>query len=302
MSLSNFPKSKTGKEANKSKDMSLKVNSAATELMSKSIVTRNLKKGAEKAIELKSGAGAIQKVKQTTDFIIPEKLKAHIPEGIKSNKFINEGISLVQTADEGLINSAGILHEMRQLASLSAANATEPDKRVKAAAKYEVLKKELQGIIEDTEYDGKNVFDGTAYHLEHKTNLLKKLGKKEAEKSEEKISIKTNSINADLRSLGALKTSILSAEAAQMSLIQVASSSEVISNVRSQLASFQSHLLSSSQNILTNSVDSLIEEAKKDPNVVDEKAIKVRDKILEQTGKAILAQANSSAKAALKFV
>ncbi len=73
----------------------------------------------------------------------------------------NDGISLAQTAEGALQESTNILQRMRELAVQSSNDTNSASDRQSLQAEVNQLKQELDRIAETTEFNGKNLLDGS---------------------------------------------------------------------------------------------------------------------------------------------
>jgi flagellin len=73
----------------------------------------------------------------------------------------NDGISMAQTAEGALQESTSILQRIRELAVQSANDTNTASDRASMQAEVEQLTEELQRISETTQFNGKNLLDGT---------------------------------------------------------------------------------------------------------------------------------------------
>lgn len=92
---------------------------------------------------------------------ISEKMRAQIRGLSMAGRNIQDGISLLQTAEGGLNETHAILQRMREL-SVQAASDTYTDEDRKALAmEFEELKKEVVRISKDTEFNTMPLLDGS---------------------------------------------------------------------------------------------------------------------------------------------
>ncbi|TKB25828.1 flagellin domain-containing protein [Desulfopila sp. IMCC35006] len=73
----------------------------------------------------------------------------------------NDGISLAQTAEGALQESTNILQRMRELAVQSANDTNSSSDRASLQAEVNQLKQEMTRIADTTQFNGKNLLDGT---------------------------------------------------------------------------------------------------------------------------------------------
>lgn len=91
---------------------------------------------------------------------ISEKMRAQISGLNQAGKNIQDGISMLQTAEGALNETHAILQRMRDLAVQSASDTLTDDDRALIQTEYEELKKEVQRISKDTQFNQKNLING----------------------------------------------------------------------------------------------------------------------------------------------
>lgn len=91
---------------------------------------------------------------------ISEKMRAQISGLNQAGKNIQNGMSMLQTAEGALNETHTILQRMRDLAVQSASDTLTDDDRALIQTEYEELKKEIQRISKDTQFNQKNLING----------------------------------------------------------------------------------------------------------------------------------------------
>lgn len=91
---------------------------------------------------------------------ISEKMRAQISGLNQAGKNIQNGMSMLQTAEGALNETHAILQRMRDLAVQSASDTLTDDDRALIQTEYEELKKEIQRISKDTQFNQKNLING----------------------------------------------------------------------------------------------------------------------------------------------
>ena len=91
---------------------------------------------------------------------ILEKMRAQISGLNQAGKNIQNGMSMLQTAEGALNETHAILQRMRDLAVQSASDTLTDDDRALIQTEYEELKKEIQRISKDTQFNQKNLING----------------------------------------------------------------------------------------------------------------------------------------------
>lgn len=91
---------------------------------------------------------------------ISEKMRAQISGLNQAGKNIQNGMSMLQTAEGALNETHAILQRIRDLAVQSASDTLTDDDRALIQTEYEELKKEIQRISKDTQFNQKNLING----------------------------------------------------------------------------------------------------------------------------------------------
>ena len=93
---------------------------------------------------------------------ISEKMRGQIRGLDQASRNAQDGISLIQTAEGGLNETHAILQRQRELIVQAGNQGTIQDEDLEAIqAELDELNKELDGIAERTEFNGKKLLDGT---------------------------------------------------------------------------------------------------------------------------------------------
>lgn len=93
---------------------------------------------------------------------ISSKMKAQIDALDKAEQNASDGVSLLQIADGALGEVVSILQRMRELAVQAANGTNEYEDRQSMQDEIDELKKEVDRISEDTEYNTKSLLDGSS--------------------------------------------------------------------------------------------------------------------------------------------
>jgi len=92
---------------------------------------------------------------------ISDRMTAQIRGLNQASRNANDGISLAQTAEGALQESTNILQRMRELSVQSANDTNTGSDRSSINAEVTQLKEELDRIAQTTQFNGKNLLDGT---------------------------------------------------------------------------------------------------------------------------------------------
>ena len=141
--------------------MALRINTNVTSIMAQrqlGIQSGALSKSLER---LSSGMRINKAADDAAGLAISETLKAQITGMAQANANSQDSINLIQTAEGGLSETTNILQRMREL-SVQAANDTYTQSdRSKIQEEVGQLKEELTRIASTTQYNGRNLLDGS---------------------------------------------------------------------------------------------------------------------------------------------
>ena len=93
---------------------------------------------------------------------IGNKMQAQIDGLAQASDNASNGISVLQIADSALGQTVSILQRMRELAVQAASDTNTPEDRQAIQAEIDELKKEVNRISTDTEYNTKKLLDGSS--------------------------------------------------------------------------------------------------------------------------------------------
>lgn len=275
--------------------MGMRINTNIPAIQAQTSMTKTTRETQESFSKLSSGQRIAKAADDAAGLAISEKLKAHIRSGKQAGRNANDGISLVQTAEGGLNETTSILTRMRELAMQAASDTLMDNDRQNTSFEYEHLKSELERISQVTEFNGHKLLNGSGPKMDFHVGVGN-LGQ------EDIISFQANKFNAGKMALGVSSTSVLSKGQAQATLSQIDSAFNTVAGQRSMLGSIQNRLLSSSNNLgIYNENMSTANSRIRDVDVADESSKLARNKIVEQAGTSVMAQANTNPKVALKL-
>ena len=106
-----------------------------------------------------------QRINQASDdaagLAISENLKAQIRGMRQANRNANDGISLVQVAEGSLNEVSNMLIRLRELGVQAASDTIGNTERKFLDVEYQQLKSEMQRISEVTQFNGRDLLNGT---------------------------------------------------------------------------------------------------------------------------------------------
>ena len=211
----------------------------------------------------------------------------------------NDAISMVNTAEGALDEITAMLQRMRELAVQAGTGTTDSADRTYLHAEFVALRTEIDRIVDNTQWNGRNILDGSAGASTGKSTVAFGIGQDgtAAQTLSTSFGNFTNGVGGKLSGLlskvitGTTIASAITQAAATVTEIDV-----VIGDVSSQRATF-----GAVSNRLTHAVDNLTNvktnsEASRsrilDTDYAAATSELARTQIIQQAGTAMLAQAN----------
>jgi len=211
-----------------------------------------------------------------------------------ASKNIQDGISLVQTAEGALNETHAMIQRMRELA-VEAANDTLTDSdREKLDLEFQELKKEIQRISKDTEFNTKTLLNG-----DYATNGIKIQA---GANSGQSIELLMNNMGAEALGLDDT-TSIATREDADKAISTMDEALKRVSSERSRLGAYQNRL-EHAYNANVNTAENLqdAESRIRDADIAKEMMNMVKAQILMQASQYVLAMHMQQAQSILKLL
>ena len=209
----------------------------------------------------------------------------------------NDAISMISTAEGALDEISNMLQRMRELAVQAGTGTTDSADRTYMNTEFSNLRSEIDRIADNTQWNGRNILDGSAGASTGKSTVAFQVGSD----FKQTISTTFGNFNNTTGKLSGLASKVISGTTIT-SAITMASSSiveidVVIGDVSSQRATF-----GAVSNRLTHAVDNLTNvktnaEASRsrilDTDYAAATTEMARTQIIQQAGTAMLAQANA---------
>ena len=209
----------------------------------------------------------------------------------------NDAMSMVNTAEGALDEITAMLQRMRELAVQSGTGTTAAADRTYLNSEFVALREEIDRIADNTQWNGRNILDGSAGASVGASTVAFQVGANE----KQTISTTFGNFNNTTGKLSGLASKRLSA-ATIASAITVASGAigeldVVLTDVSAQRATFGAvsnrltHAIDNLTNVKTNSEASRSRILDTDYSVATSEL--ARAQIIQQAGTAMLAQANA---------
>ena len=245
---------------------------------------------------LSSGYRINQAADDAAGLAISENLRGLIRGYKQASRNAEDGVSLVQIAEGGLQEMSNMLIRLRELGVQAASDTIGETERKFLDVEYQQLKSEMQRIAEVTQFNNRDLLNGTGGIMDIQVDVHN-------DPFKDRISFNTSAANATLEALGMTAESLATKEAAQMSLSTVDSAMISVNAMRANFGAMQNRLNSTIANLgVAHENLSAANSRIRDTDIADETAELTRNTILMQAGVSVAGQANQAQQMALKLL
>ncbi len=275
--------------------MGLRVNTNVPSLVAVRNLEKNSQDVAKSFARLSSGSRFTSAGDDAAALTISSKLEAEVRGLRQAARNANDGVSLVQTAEGALNEVSNLLIRLRELGVQSASDTLGDAERGFLDQEYQQLKAEIDRLSAVTSYNGKPLLDGSVNELDFQVG---------AHKGPNHVIKFNGADNAATASyLGITGAAVSTKDDAVDSLEVIDAAMGKVNASRAELGGLQNRLHSAaSANALYMENLASTRSRMADTDVAEESSQLVRGLILQNTGVAVLAQANQSPNAALKLL
>jgi flagellin len=239
---------------------------------------------------LSSGKKINSAADDAAGFAIAERMTAQVRGLNMAAKNASDGLSMLATIENATNDVTDMLHRIRELAVQAANDTNGVADRGYLQTEVTALISEINRVSTDTEYNGTAVLDGTF--------SSKKL--QVGTEGTQAITFSVDGVGAS--ALGVNAVSVLTQSGAAAALGTISTAIEAVASDRASYGALQNRLEYTVSNLMnvsefTQAARSRIEDA----DFAAESARLSKAQVLQQTGTAMLAQANASQQLALSL-
>jgi flagellin len=226
---------------------------------------------------------------------ISTKLESQIRSYAQATRNANDGISVIQSSEAALNESANILTRLRELAMQSASDGIGNTERGYVDTEAQALVSELDRMAQTTEYNGTKLLNGSSSTLDFQVGLFSS--------SNDAITFTTIDATVGASGLNVSGLALGAKASALAALASIDSALQAVSSARATLGANGNRMQSAINNIQAFSESlSAADSRIKDVDVAAETSNMSRQQILMQAGVSVLAQANQMPQMALKLL
>ncbi|CEH33292.1 flagellin N-terminal helical domain-containing protein [Romboutsia lituseburensis] len=251
----------------------MRINTNINAMIATNQMSKNTALAGNSMEKLSSGLRITKAGDDAAGLAISEKMRSQIRGMEQADRNVQDGISMVQTAEGALEEAGNIVQRMREL-GLQAGNTTlETADRDKIKVELDQLTKEIGKIASDTKFNNTTVFSANTVTIQAGANS------------------ETRTF-----SVGALATTVTSdvSDAAKAAAVVTAATTDLatINESRAKLGAVQNRLEYTSSNLTTSTENlSAAESRIRDVDVAKEMVKLSKLNILNQASQAMVAQA-----------
>jgi flagellin len=239
---------------------------------------------------LSSGLRINRAADDAAGLAIAESFRSQVRGFQVAQRNVQDGISLIQTKEGAMSEIGNIMQRMRELAVQSANGTNSGANRTNLDAEYQELEASVVEIIARTDFNGINLFGGTAISVQSGSDTTEKtaiLGSGTA------ITAASLSLTGDITLEANADTAIAAMDAGLV----------VLNTARAQLGAAQNRLEFTSSVLQIREENAMASEsAIRDADIARETTQFTRNQILVNAGTSMLSQANFTPQSALQLL
>jgi len=223
---------------------------------------------------------------------VSESLRGDITALKQGAKNLNDGISLVRTADGALNEQSSILIRLREITSQSATGTIGATERATLQLEFSALRSEFDRIANTTEFNGQKLLDGSLAASSSNTTVLQ-LGLDSSANNRFDLNQKINLTAVTSSALGFSTNSIATDTGAVTAMANLATAIDKLATIRGRVGSvlegldYSKGALSANVENLTGAISTM-----RDADFAEEFASMTKNQILVQGAASMIGQAN----------
>ena len=220
---------------------------------------------------------------------VSEKMRAQIRGMEQAERNVQDGISMVQTAEGALEEAGNIAQRMRELGVQAGNDTLSEEDRTKVKAELTQLQDEMKKISEETKFNGKKLLNtaGT-FTIQAGAN-----GETRTVTMEDLSDVATNLSALDVTSNATAKSAIAKIDTAL----------EDINSARADLGAMQNRLETTASNLTTSNENLTAAESRiRDVDVAEEMMNLSKLNLINQAAQAMMSQAKSQPEGVMQLL
>lgn len=270
----------------------MRINTNLSAMIATNQMTKNTALAGNSMEKLSTGLRITKAGDDAAGLAISEKMRAQIRGMEQAERNVQDGISLVQTAEGALEESGNILQRMRELTVQGANDTLVTEDRDKIDTELKQLGEELGKIADETKFNGQELLKGKAtLSTDNTTTVIEGTTiNVQAGANKETREIVIANLASIASKVGGLK--VTSTSVAQVSESSIDAALKEVNTARANLGAMQNRLEYTSSNLVTSTENLTAAESRiRDVDVAKEMVKLSKLNILNQASQAMVGQA-----------
>ncbi|MCC2678743.1 MAG: flagellin [Pseudobdellovibrio sp.] len=276
--------------------MGMRITTNVASLNAQKVMVTNTREMQKSMAQLSTGSRIVKAGDDAAGLAISEQLKSQIRSYGQASRNANDGISMIQTAEQSMGEVSNVVTRLRELGVQAASDTIGDKERSFINKEVEALKSEIQRVAESASFGSRKLLDGSGgtYDIH--------IGTGSSDKTDW-IAYDASQTDVTLGTLGISDLDFTSKESARSGLASLDQAQSAISGSRANLGALQNRL-SSSNDVIATMVENMsaANSRIRDTDVAASSSELARNNVLLQGTTATLAQANQLPQMALKLI
>ncbi|MBC7741083.1 MAG: flagellin FliC [Bdellovibrionaceae bacterium] len=276
--------------------MGMRITTNVASLNAQRSMATNSRETNKSMAQLSTGSRITKAGDDAAGLAISENLKSQIRSYTQASRNANDGISMIQTAEQGMGEISNIVTRLRELGIQAGSDTIGETERGFIQKEVDAMKSEIQRVAESTTFGSRKLLDGTGgvYDIH--------IGSGANEKTDW-IAYDAGISNVTTDNLGIADLDFSSKNGARSGLAALDAAQSSVNGSRATMGALQNRLSSTVDVIGTmNENMSAANSRIRDTDVAASSSELARNNILTQSTVATLAQANQMPNMALKLI
>ncbi len=246
--------------------------------------------------QISSGSRITKAADDAAGLSISERFKSQIRSFRQAGRNANDGISLLQIAEGGLVENSNILNRLRELAIQAASDTIGDTERGFIQKEVDQLTLEIDRISQGTKFGDVQLLNGTANVFEFHVGSG-------ADEFVDRLTFEPGKLNSTSSNLDVEGLDYTSKDSAKDALSRIDVAQTKVNEYRSEIGAVQSRMFSSVNNLQTAEENlSAANSRIRDADIAQSTAEMATNNILLNASTSILQQANAFPAQALKLL
>lgn len=276
--------------------MGMRITTNLPAITAQRMMTGSQREMSKSMSQLASGSRINKSADDAAGLAISESLRSQIRSFAQASRNANDGISLVQVAEGGLVETSNILTRLRELGIQASSDTVGEKERAMINNEVVQMTEEIERISQTTKFGTTNLLDGSGGKFDFQVGINN-------DDFADRISYDAGAANASAGELGVDGLDFTSKSGAQEALAVLDDAQSRVNGFRATLGALQNRLQSTVENtsIMHESL-SAANSRIRDTDVAAASSELARNNILLQASASTLAQANQVPAIAMKLI